>query len=118
MNTQDEDRDLRESFALQRREEEKQVTDFQRLLTLSPGRGRTTFVPVALAATVVVALVLAMGQLRHSEPVAPSAAQPATHLAAWTAPTAFLLRTPGHDLISTLPVFAGVPAQQERISTP
>ena len=116
MNSQDEDHGLREAFALQRREEEKQVTKFHRLLTLartlSQGRGRTSLVPVILAASVLVALGLVIGQvLQHSEPVAPPGTGPTAYLAGWTEPTAFLLRTPGYDFVSTLPAFGrAVPA--------
>lgn len=134
MNSHDEDRDLRETFASQRREEEKQVTRFHRLLEAARlervRRGPTALAPVALAATILAALGLVIGQVLHrSEPVAGSAA----YLAGWTEPTAFLLRTPGHDFVSTLPAFARAvpsldpdapptplhtPAKQERSSTP
>lgn len=122
MNTQDEDRDLREAFASQRREEEKRVTAFQRILTLSPtqsqGRGGTA---VALVATFLVAIGLVVVLQRSGSVAQP---EPAMQLAEWIAPTAFLLRTPGHDFVSTLPTFARTvpaldpPAKQERSSTP
>lgn len=134
MNTHDEDRDLREAFALQRREEEKQVPRFHRLFEAARfervPRGPTALAPVALAATILVALGLVIGQVLHRyEPAAGSAA----YLAGWTGPTAFLLRTPGHDFVSTLPAFARAlpsldpdappiplqtPAKQERSPTP
>lgn len=110
MNSQDEDRDLRETFALQRGEEEKDVTELHRLLEAARAqrvRQRWALAPVALAATILVALGLAIGRaLQPSEPLAPPGREPAKSLAEWTAPTAFLLRTPGHDFLSTLPAFA------------
>ena len=118
MNSQDEDRDLRESFALQRSQEEKRVTEFQRLLarspTLSQGRGRiparqsrAALSPVPIVAAILVVLVLVTGQaLQLFEPMTPSGTLSAASLDGWTAPTAFLLRTPGHDFLSSVPVLA------------
>ena len=110
MNSQDEDRDLRETFASQRGEEEKHVTEFYPLLEAARAeriRRRSALTPVALAATSLVVLVLAVGQaLQLSMSSTPLGMEPAGSLAEWTAPTAFLLRTPGHDFLSTLPAFA------------
>ena len=110
MNSQDEDRDLRETFASQRGEEEKHVTEFYPLLEAARVeriRQRPALTPLALAAASLVALVLAVGQaLQLSMPSTPPGIEPAASLAEWTAPTAFLLRTPGHDFLSTLPAFA------------
>ena len=110
MNSQDEDRDLRAAFASQRGEEEKQVTEFYPLLEAARVeriRQRSALTPVALAAASLVALVLAVGQaLQLSMPSTPPGREPAGSLAEWIAPTAFLLRTPGHDFLSTPPAFA------------
>lgn len=115
MNSPDDDRDLRESFASLRREEQGEVTDFRRLFgaagTRRARQGRTALAPVALAVTVLLALGLVIGQALHlSDSRAPHGAEPPASLAGWTAPTDFLLRTPGHVFLSTSPAFAlGVP---------
>jgi len=108
MTLPDDDRDLRERFASLRREEEPRATPLDRLLQSAAAgrvrRRREILAPVFVAATVLAALALVIGQALYLDgPTAPR--EPPVSLAAWTEPTAFLLRTPGHDLLSTVPAF-------------
>ena len=116
MNDANDDRDLREAFAALRREEGMQVTGMHRLLERARveriRRSRTALAPVLAVGTALVVLVLVVGQVLHlSEPITLPGVEQATSLTAWTAPTAFLLRTPGYEFLSTLSAFpSAVPA--------
>jgi len=115
MNSPDDDRDLRETFASLRREEQGRVTDLRRLLAAAGVKrarpGRAALAPVALAVTIFLALGLVIGQALHlPDSTARPGTEPPASLAGWTAPTDFLLRTPGQVFLSTSPAFAlGVP---------
>lgn len=108
MTEPDDDRDLRERFASLRRDEETQAPALQRLVatatTRRVGRRRWALAPVLAVVTVLAALGVIIGQALN--PQRPVSRAPAVSLAAWTEPTAFLLRTPGRDLLSTVPAFA------------
>ena len=114
MRSQD-DRDLRERFEAMRHAEEARVTSFERVLETAKARRvrpRWSLAPIGLAAGVlaVSGLVIIMQSL---QPPIPRGTE---SLAEWTAPTDFLLRTPGSDLLSSAPVFA--PPKSERSSPP
>ncbi len=110
MTADDDDRDLREAFAGLRREEQAQITELHRLLERARvGRVRRSpraLAPVLVSVAALAALGLIVARGFHlSEPATPPGTESAMSLSAWTAPTAFLLRTPGHALLSTLPAF-------------
>lgn len=107
MTTRDDDRDLRDRFASLRREEEARATPLARLLAATGRvpRRRVTLAPALVAATVLTALGLVIGLALHLHVPVPSR-EPPVSLAAWTEPTAFLLRTPGRDFLSNVPTFA------------
>jgi hypothetical protein len=95
------DRRLREAFASLRREEQAHAPPLERVLARRPSSRRVVAAPAyALAAAVAVVAVVAALALRPPRP------EPAMSLAEWTEPTAFLLRTPGSDLLTTVPQFA------------
>ena len=104
MSAHDEDRDLRETFAAIRREEETRAPAIRRLLERGRmkrvRRGRGALVP-ALLAGIVIALMVGLSQVLQT--ATPPGGDPGTSLTAWTPPTAFLLRTPGHELLSDAP---------------
>lgn len=106
MSGNGEDRDLRERFAALRREDGVRLPALRSILDRRTTRraGSRLALAAAGAAGVAVAAVLAFQALR---PV------PQASLAQWTEPTAFLLRTPGSELLSTVPPFgAGLPNQR------
>jgi len=108
MNTHDEDRGLRERFASLRREEESGATSFERVLEGRPPAAqprRRMAVPAFAGIVLLAGLALVVGQVwQLRRGVAPG--ETALPLASWSEPTAFLLRTPGSDLLSTVPAFA------------
>jgi hypothetical protein len=109
------DRDLRDSFAALRRQEEAAAPGFGTLSELAArrrrrarGRKRRLQPLAAAAATAAVAcaaLVLATSPwLRpHARPAGTYA--PAPSISAWRPATDFLLRTPGHEVLVRLPAF-------------
>jgi hypothetical protein len=99
MNERD-DFDLRERFAHLRDRERACAPDFDRVVARAGvARGpRASWAYVAAAALVVAAVALVV--LRRIEM---PAQRTESSLARWSAPTDFLLRTPGHELLSTSP---------------
>ncbi len=121
MTTRDDDRDLRERFASLRREEEPQATPLHRLIeTAASGRmprRRGALAPALAVVAVLAALGLIIGQaLPPDRPAEPG--KPLVSLAAWTEPTAFLLRTPGGDILSTVPEFGRDLPEMKRSPSP
>lgn len=106
MKIDDEDRELREAFSTLRREEQAQATPLSTLLRAG-SRQRSAYSRVALAPVLAgVAILVALGlvvrhELRYSTP------SPLVEvaLATWVEPTAFLLKTPGQELLHTMPAF-------------
>lgn len=91
------DRDIRESFAQLRRDDERQAPSFVK--TWEAAAARTGKRPaLALAAA---AIVLIAGALWIVAPQQP--ARPAAALSQWRSPTASLLETPGRQLLRTTP---------------
>lgn len=110
MSAYDDDRYLRERFDSMRSAEAARGPTFERVLEAARSprfQPRLSLAHVAVAAAVVVALGLAI--TRSLESPVPRAGE---MLAEWTAPTDFLLRTPGSELLSSAPVFA--PPKLER----
>jgi hypothetical protein len=110
MSTPPDDRDLQEAFARARRIEGAHAPDFHGLLRSSARRRRSWHVPAALAAAAaVVAVTLLPVQTVHRD-------QHVGMLVPLAEPTAFLLRTPGIDLLSSTPSLgspaAGLDASQ------
>jgi hypothetical protein len=111
MNPQNDDRDLREIFAAMRRDEQARLSAFRNLLAPAP-RGRTRKNRMAFGLAALATFVIVTWAVISRMPlVADSAKSPGPELAlspsTWTSPTAFLLRTPGHEVLSTVPAFAG-----------
>ena len=96
----DDDRDLRDAFARLREVEERTVPAF-RLRAPRPRWNRLAF-----AASIVLMLIVA-GFLARSRPDTP---RTAASMSQWHAPTDFLLKTPGRELLVSVP--------QLRSSTP
>jgi hypothetical protein len=101
----EDDRDLRDLFAELRRREQQAAPSFPRVWAAAQARReprpRLRF---ALAAAAIVALLLGWPRSKPVRaPDAPSA------VARWRSPTAFLLATPGRELLSTIPAL-GAPA--------
>jgi hypothetical protein len=114
LTASDDDRDLKDRFAARRRDEESRVPGFagmwataQRVSAggASAGRRRKTVSGVRLFTAAVVIAALA-GVYRMAAPPEPAPAvdwQLAASLAAWRAPTDFLLNTPGRETLRTVP---------------
>lgn len=100
----DDDRRLREGFASLRREEQARASPLDRVLARRPRARRIVAAPALAVAVAVAAVAVIIGQALESR-----RPDPGMSLAEWTEPTAFLLRTPGGDLLTTVPEFARTP---------
>ena len=103
------DDDLREAFAALRREDAARTPTFDALLAGAAGEARRgprhplwSVGGLAVAAAVLVAVIVGV-RVRRPAPM-PS---PMVSLEQWTAPTAFLLRTPGLEILETVPRIGG-----------
>lgn len=98
MSLHDEDRDLREAFGALRKEERLRMPRFN--LPAARERGARSpwsiLVPAGAAVAALAAWLVFQPRPTPSEVPMPS-------LAAWREPTAFLLQTPGHELLWTIP---------------
>lgn len=106
---QDDGADLRAAFAVVRREDAAGAPPFEAVLAASrraTHRRRPWLVPAltgTMAAVVVAVAVLTVA--RRPEPRPPWAPS----IEDWTAPTDFLLETPGMELLETVPSIGEVP---------
>jgi hypothetical protein len=99
----DDETDFREGFAALRGEDSAKTPAFETLLAgAAAGRGRGRRLPrwggLLAAASLVAAALAAVAVLRP--PRTPSRA---ASIEEWTAPTDFLLRTPGREILETVP---------------
>ncbi len=95
----EDDRDLRELFAELRHHEQQAAPSFPHMWAAAQARRETRpRVRLALAAAAIVVLLLLWPRGR---PVPAPEATPA--VVRWTSPTAFLLATPGRELLSSIP---------------
>jgi hypothetical protein len=105
----DEEADLREAFAALRREDAEKAPPFEAVLAgAGAARGRRGLAPLlgGLAAVSVSATLFAVLTVRRSAPTPP----PMASIEQWTAPTDFLLRTPGHEILETVPRIGARPS--------
>jgi hypothetical protein len=108
MRDGDDESDLRTAFAALRREDATEAPAFEALVARArPPGGRRGLVPLlgGLAAVSAIAVVLAVTAGRRPGP-APS---PAASIEQWIAPTDFLLRTPGYEILQTTPRIGAPP---------
>lgn len=123
MTAEDDDRDLREAFSSLRRDQEGRGPGFVELWRAADGRRgashRRPALPALAAASALAAAALVALALRHAGPSATPSAPPGTAaLSEWTAPTDFLLRTPGREILETLPSLGrDLPAPPEAVET-
>jgi hypothetical protein len=103
-NDNHDDRDLRDRFAVLRREEEAQAPRFALPLRVPVApRGRWS-APRLVGVTVsLVAMVVAVFWLGIVAPKPPRNGVAVASITEWTAPTDFLLQTPGGELLRTVP---------------
>jgi hypothetical protein len=110
MSTEGDDRDLREAFAKLRGEERARATPFAALLRAARERRiqepRAAFAPILVGVAMLAASVFIAHHLFRSAPPPPGVE---IALANWVEPTAFLLKTPGQELLQTVPAFGGEP---------
>jgi hypothetical protein len=102
MMRDDDEADLRQAFAALRREDAEQAPPFDGVLTAQLGRGRRRLMPLlgGLAASVAaIVLVVVAVAVRHPASTPPQAGA----IEQWTAPTDFLLKTPGREILDTTP---------------
>ena len=106
-------RELARLFEADRRADESAAPAFNELLARRPRRRRAAgaFSTLALAAAVAVFVAAAVLLLRAGalRPGAPSPAEGTLQLAEWKSPTAFLLDTPGSELLSEVPSLSAAP---------
>lgn len=102
---------LSELFHALRAEDEARAPSYQRVMSRrSPARGRIW--PLVYAAMVLL-FVLWWQPYSPAERHAAAVTRPAESLSNWHAPTDFLLRTPGQELLEQLPSFdSSTPAIQ------
>jgi hypothetical protein len=99
---EDDDRDLSRAFAALRREDAERAPPFDAVLTMAElRRGRRRLRPrlAAIAAGLMAVIGLVVLSSRPPAPALPRAAS----VEQWTAPTDFLLRTPGCEILETAP---------------
>ena len=89
---------LRQAFAELRREETAHVPEFNRLWSRRPGRFSTRLAFAALLLAIVAVSVIPIIR-RHRTPQ--------TSITEWRAPTDFLLKTPGQELLTSVPDLKG-----------
>jgi len=93
-----EDRDLRTHFANLREEDRNAAPPFGRTAAATASSRRRSFLRIAFAAVPVVVIAVMLAVRPHR----PTDAVP-RKLAAWSSPTAFLLETPGKQLLNQTP---------------
>lgn len=105
----DDETDLREGFAALRREDSAKTPAFETLLAgATVGRSRGRLLPrwggLLAAVSLVAAALVAVAVLRP--PRTPSRI---ASVEEWTAPTDFLLRTPGREILESVPRIGAPP---------
>ena len=110
MNTHDDDRELREAFSNLRREEQAQATPFPEFLRAATrqraGYRRVTLAPILAGVALFATLAFIGGhELRSSRPTP----RVEVALTTWVEPTAFLLKTPGQEILHSVPAFGRDP---------
>lgn len=109
----DEDADLRRSFAGLRSEDARNVPSFEATVAAARRSGtarRGWLIPAATGTVAAVAATLAViAVVRRPEP----RSRPSVSIEEWTAPTDFLLETPGRELLETVPSIGELPAAAE-----
>lgn len=110
MNRRNDDRDLREIFAALRRDEQAKLRALRQVLAPAPHgptrKNSMAFGLAALATFVIVTLAVISGRRLVADADKGAGPESALSPSTWTSPTAFLLRTPGHEVLSTVPAFA------------
>lgn len=113
MNDIDLDSTLRDRFAELRSEERKRIPPFARVVAERRER-LFRYRAASIVATILILLtVVTWGGVRHERRLAAErelAAAPFMASSVWHAPTDVLLRTPGRDLLSTVPRIVDEPA--------
>jgi hypothetical protein len=104
------DDDLRARFATMRSSDGERVPAFERFTARRRVPTRRIAARIALAALAL--FVVGVSTYRAMRPAEP--AHQVT-LAQWRAPTDFLLRTPGSELITSSPTFASPPLERYRL---
>jgi hypothetical protein len=112
--------EIRQRFAQLREEDSERVPSFAQIYGRGQARQRLAAMPrvrplvISVAAAVVIAAIW-LGSARSFSPhtVTPTIAA----IAAWRAPTDVLLRTPGSELLGTMPAL-GASVLDKMISTP
>jgi hypothetical protein len=107
----DDEADLRAAFASMRHEDAARAPTFEAVVTAASRgaakRRRPWLVPALTGTVAAAALVVAItAVVRRPEPRVPAARS----IDEWTAPTDFLLETPGRDFLGSVPRF-GVPRE-------
>jgi hypothetical protein len=98
----EDDGDLREAFAVLRREDAKATPAFEAVRARLRAGPRRLALGGLLAAASVAAVVLGV-VVRRADPPPPTVS-----LGQWVAPTDFLLDTPGREILQTVPRIGGV----------
>ena len=105
-----EDHDLRDGFAKLRREDQAQAGEFQDSLR----RARPRMAPVRralwVAAAASLAVFIAVGVRSLQRPGQRNPASPDVSITEWRSSTDFLLRTPGAEILHTVPRIGELPA--------
>lgn len=109
MNREWEDEKIRQLFRELRQEDEQLAPPFSRHWEASRAGTRASFFSLTAAATATAALILlsviSLILLKPSlqPPAPPSPWESTSSILQWQAPTAFLLKTPGEELVRTVP---------------
>lgn len=106
------DSDLRERFAEFRRQDQARAADFNTFLRRRGTAGLLRRFPawIAVAACLTIAIGVVLGTRRTSRPHP----APEMSITEWRSSTDFLLRTPGQEVLQTVPKFGGWPVEIPR----
>jgi hypothetical protein len=106
-----EERELSRLFEAARRADESAAPDLDALLARGPRPRRSAGRAIAFAAAATLLLAIAVLLVRHDARTAPAPEAP-VQLADWESPTAFLLDTPGSELLTEIPTLAPSTAKE------
>ena len=106
------DNDLRERFTELRRQDQARACDFDALLRrrrpIAPRRRFPAWIAVASCLAVAIGIVLAPRRISHPHPT------PEISITEWQSSTDFLLRTPGQEVLQTVPKLGSWPSEIPR----
>jgi hypothetical protein len=101
--SRDPDREIARLFRETRGADESSAPDFRAILTRPRARRSPLALPLRAAVALLVAAITLIGVLLLRRPSSPAGSERPASLSEWRASTDVLLRTPGADLLASVP---------------